>query len=54
MAGSTVDDLYYEVAKPKSLAEKVMIAARDAIYRSYNGFYDNRIPTNRALLHRAS
>lgn len=39
MAGSTVDDLYYEVAKPKSLAEKVMIAARDAIYRTYTGFY---------------
>lgn len=39
MAGATVDDLYYEVAKPNTLAEKVMIAARDAIYRTYSGLY---------------
>jgi hypothetical protein len=31
----TVDDQYYEVAKPNSLAERVMILARDAMYRTY-------------------
>lgn len=32
---NTVDDMYYEVAKPASVAERVMIAARDAMYRTF-------------------
>jgi len=31
----TVDNLYYEVAKPKSTAERVMVAARDAMYKTF-------------------
>jgi Methyltransferase domain len=34
----TVDDQYYEVAQPNSFAEKVMIAARDAMYKTYVRF----------------
>jgi hypothetical protein len=34
-AAKTVDDIYYEVAKPGSLSERVMIMARDAIYETF-------------------
>jgi len=36
----TVDDRYYEVAKPNSLSERVMIAARDKMYNTFAALHD--------------
>lgn len=35
MADNTIDEQYYQVATPDSLAEKVVIAARDRIYADF-------------------